>query len=89
MKSYIGDKNTSAFAPEHIPPFPTLSHFGVELFHLVDEKRCGQLIKVILWQNGSPPALGARDGAVGHCLMASCGCSSSGAMHRRILGSQK
>jgi len=36
----------------------------VELFHSINEKRRGQLIGVILRQNGSPPALGAREGAV-------------------------
>ena len=42
-------------------------HFCTQFFHSVDEKRRGQLIGVILRQNCSPSALGARKGAVGPC----------------------
>ena len=37
----------------------------MELFHSIDEKRRWQLIGVVLRQKGSPPAFGARKGAVG------------------------
>ena len=42
-------------------------HVCVEFFHSVDEKRRGQLIRVILMQNNFPPALGTHKGTVGPC----------------------